>query len=39
MHYDLLIGKDLEGSGCGIVDILSSNLLGGTKSTHMSVSI
>jgi hypothetical protein len=39
MYYDLLIGKDLEGSGCGIVDILSSNFLGGTKSTHMSLGI
>jgi len=39
MYHDLLIRKDLEGSGCGIVDILSSNLLAGTKSTNMSVII
>jgi hypothetical protein len=30
----LHVGKDLEGSGCGIIDVLSQHLSEGPEETH-----
>jgi hypothetical protein len=30
-----LIGKDLEGSGCGIIEVLSWDLFGRTEEKHV----
>jgi hypothetical protein len=31
---ELQVGKDLEGSGCGLIEVLSQDLSQGTEETH-----